>query len=132
MISGDFRKTRAYKFCGYSFYYLLVLFIIYLSVISIYYSQYSHDLDGMDGFFWFIYFILGLGIHWLISFIIFLITSIIAKYTKDKYINSQISKVADIGYCLMGLWIFIFFGLLCNYILMMMLSTIFSYVGRIY
>lgn len=97
----NLRKTRAYRFCGYSFYYLLALLLVYFIVTGIYFSFYSHDLDGMDSFFCILYVLLGLVVHGFIILLILLISSIIAIRTKDKYSESKISKVADIGYCLM-------------------------------
>lgn len=89
----ELRKTLAYKFCGYSF------IIIELLAIIVSCSPSSWSNFGLYVVFFCIPFI-------VLPFVIapiFLISTVIAIKTKDKFMQAKTNVGADIGFVLMAL-----------------------------
>jgi len=100
----NFRKTLAYKFCGYSFWGILILTFI-VSLPNILVAIASCWLPGMG------FKMLDSNIMWfqVINLAIFVILTIVALLTKPSEI--KFDKVADMGYALMFIVVLIAF---CN------------------
>ncbi len=109
----NFRKTLAYKICGYSFFVLIVVIIFCVLYVMSGVAMW-HDIVLM---------LLGLGILVVappVILLLLIILSIIAFLTQKKYAGAKHSILADIGYVCMliisGLYVLFLPSIMTNHI----------------
>lgn len=101
----NFRKTLAYKICGYSFFVLILIAIIFTFIVM-------HNVTM-----WQSILLIGITIRLAIILskiiiLLFIILSIISFVTQNKFSNAKKSVLADIGYiCMLIISVLYFFAL---------------------
>ena len=99
----NFRKTLAYKICGY-----LTLSMIFLFIATFVFIYATTNHASM--FYGLEFFMMGIMIFVILPYIalpILIFLSIIGILTKNKYENGKTNLIADIGYIIMCILFFV-------------------------